>query len=129
MATNLRPLTNEKMDEIVGNLLRAGVSLAAAVVFAGGLLYLSRHGTETPAYHVFRGEPNDLRTLRGVLQDTFAGRGRGIIQLGLLLLIATPVARVAYLVYAFARQKDRLYSAVALIVLLLLAYGLAGGKV
>jgi len=63
------------------------------------------------------------------LQDTFAGRGRGIIQLGLLLLIATPVARVAYLVYAFARQKDRLYSAVALIVLLLLAYGLAGGKV
>jgi uncharacterized membrane protein len=121
-------LTTEKLDQVVGNLLRFGVSLAAAVVLAGGLIYLVRHGAEPPAYHVFRGEPGDLRTLRGILQDVLSLRARGIIQLGLLLLIATPVARVAYLVYAFARQKDRLYSVVALIVLLLLAYGLAGGR-
>ncbi|PYT34851.1 MAG: DUF1634 domain-containing protein, partial [Acidobacteria bacterium] len=53
--------------------------------------------------------------------------GRGIIQLGLLLLIATPIARVAYLVYAFARPGDRLYALIALIVLLLLTCGLAMG--
>lgn len=127
MSRDSSRLTAEKMDVIVGNLLRAGVALSGAIVFAGGLIYLVRHGFEAPDYHVFRGEPADLRTLGGILRETVAFRGRGIIQLGLLLLIATPVARVAYLVYAFARQNDRLYSWIALIVLFLLAYGLIGG--
>jgi uncharacterized membrane protein len=117
----------EKIDNFVGNLLRAGVALSGAIVFAGGLVYLVRHGSEMPAYHVFRGEPADLRTLRGIVEDAFSLRGRGIIQLGLLLLIATPIARVAYLIYAFARQGDRLYSLIALIVLLLLFLGLTSG--
>ena len=117
----------EKMDNVVGNLLRTGVALSGAIVFAGGLVYLIRHGREMPAYHVFRGEPADLRTLPGIVQDACSLRGRGIIQLGLLLLIATPIARVAYLVYAFARQGDRLYALIALIVLLLLTCGLASG--
>jgi uncharacterized membrane protein len=118
----------EKMDNVVGNLLRTGVALSGAIVFAGGLVYLLRHGSEMPAYHVFRGEPADLRTLRGIVQDACSLKGRGVIQLGLLLLIATPVARVAYLVYAFARQGDRLYALIALLVLLLLSSGLTGGR-
>lgn len=129
MPANSNLLSNESLDRVVGTLLRVGVSLAAAVVFAGGLVYLVRHGTAMPTYHLFRGEPNDLLNIQGIWQDVLSGRGRGIIQLGLLLLIATPVARVAYLVYAFSRQKDRLYAGVALLVLLLLAYGLAGGHV
>jgi uncharacterized membrane protein len=122
-------LATEKMDLIVGNLLRAGVVLSGTIVLIGGLVYLLRHGTEAPAYHVFHGEPSDLRAVPGILHDALALRGRGIIQLGLLLLIATPVARVAYLINAFAVQKDHLYAVVALIVLLLLAYGLFGGRV
>jgi uncharacterized membrane protein len=122
-------LATEKMDLIVGNLLRAGVVLSGSIVFIGGLVYLFRHGTEAPAYHVFHGEPSDLRGVPGILHDAFALSGRGIIQFGLLLLIATPVARVAYLIYAFALQKDRVYAMVALTVLLLLAYGLLGGRV
>ena len=117
------------MDVIVGNLLRAGVILSGSIVFIGGLVYLFRHGTEAPAYHVFHGELSDLRGVHGILRDAFALSGRGIIQFGLLLLIATPVARVAYLIYAFALQKDRVYAMVALTVLLLLAYGLLGGRV
>jgi len=117
----------EKMDNVVGNLLRVGVSLSGAIVLTGGLVYLVRHGSEMPAYHVFRGEPADLRTLRGIVQDACSLGGRGIIQLELLLLIATPIARVAYLVYAFARPGDRLYALIALIVLLLLTCGLAMG--
>jgi len=117
----------EKIDNFVGNLLRAGVALSGAVVFTGGLVYLVRHGSEMPAYHVFRGEPAELRTLRGIIEDAFSLSGRGIIQLGLLLLIATPISRVAYLVYAFARQGDRLYSLIALVVLFLLFLGLTSG--
>lgn len=129
MTTEPNDLAMEKMDIIVGNLLRAGVVLSGAIVFLGAIVYLARHGMEMPSYHAFRGEPYDLRTVRGIVADAFTVRGRGIIQLGLLLLIATPVARVAYLVYAFARQRDRLYSLVALMVLLLLAYGLTGGRI
>jgi len=110
----------------MGNLLRAGVGLAAAVVLVGGLVYLVRHGTAQPDYQVFRGEPADQRSIRGIVADALKLRGRGIIQLGLLLLIATPVARVAFSVYAFARQGDRIYVVVTLIVLTLLLYGLAG---
>lgn len=119
-------IDSERMDTIIGNLLRTGVGLAAALVFTGGLIYLFRHGAETPGYAVFRGEPADLRTLTGILHDVQSLRGRGIIQLGLLALIATPIARVAFLAYIFARQRDMLYTAVALIVLALLAFSLFG---
>ena len=48
-------------------------------------------------------------------------QGSGIIQMGLLLLIATPVARVVFSVFAFAVQRDSLYVAVTLVVLVVLA--------
>ncbi len=119
--------SDEKVETMMGNLLRAGVVLAAAVVLVGGLVYLLRQGAAQPGYNLFRGEPADLRSIRGIVQDASTLRGRGIIQLGLLLLIATPVARVAFSVYAFARQGDRIYVVVTLIVLTLLLYGLTGG--
>ena len=77
-----------------------------------------------PSYQMFRGEPADLRSLGGIVGDALSLRGRGIIQLGLLLLIATPVARVAFAVFAFARQRDWIYVTVSLIVLSLLIYSL-----
>ena len=120
--------TDQYVEEWIGNLLRLGVTLAAAVVFLGGTVYLVRHGLAAPQYHVFVGEPTDLRSLSGVVKDAFAFRGRGLIQLGLLLLIATPLARVAFSVAAFALQGDRLYVVVALIVLAVLVCSLTGGR-
>jgi len=119
--------TDQRVEVIIGNLLRAGVLLAAAVVLVGAAVYLVRHGSAAPHYAVFRGEPTDLRTPSGVIADAVALRGRGIIQLGLLLLLATPVARVAFSVFAFAMERDRLYVVVTLIVLAVLVFSLAGG--
>jgi len=99
---NSNTVAAQKIDIVVGNLLRAGVALSAAVVFVRGVIYLVRHGAETPNYHVFRGEPPDLRAFSGIVRDALALRGRGIIQLGLVLLIAMPVARVAFLTYALS---------------------------
>jgi uncharacterized membrane protein len=61
------------------------------------------------------------------MKDVLSFRGRGIIQFGLLLLIATPIARVAFSVVAFAIQRDRLYVVATLIVLAVLMYSLTGG--
>src|ERR1700736_5466599 len=101
--------TDERVEQIVGNLLRAGVIIAAGVVTAGGLLYLIRYGRSPTDYHIFRGEPADLRSPWGIVQDALALRRRGLIQLGVLLLIATPVARVVFSVFAFAFQRDWTY--------------------
>ncbi|HXX24863.1 MAG TPA: DUF1634 domain-containing protein [Terriglobia bacterium] len=127
MANRVRQWTDQYVEEWIGNLLRAGVTLAAVVVLFGGSVYLARHGYAAPQYHVFVGEPTDLRTISGIMKDVLAFRGRGLIQLGLLLLIATPVARVAFSVAAFALQRDRLYVVVTLIVFAILIYSLAGG--
>ena len=122
-----REWTDQYVEEWIGNLLRAGVTLAATVVLFGGIVYLVRHGLAAPQYHVFVGEPTDLRTVSGIVKDALAFRGRGLIQLGLLLLIATPLARVAFSVAAFALQGDRLYVVVTLVVLAVLIYSLTGG--
>lgn len=128
MAIQTREWTDQYVEELIGTLLRVGVTLAAAVVLFGGTVYLVRHGLATPQFHVFKGEPSDLRTMSGIVKDALAFRGRGLIQLGLLLLIATPLARVAFSVAAFALEGDRLYVVVALIVLAVLVYSLVGGR-
>jgi len=118
--------TDRRVEDIIGTLLRTGVVVAALVTLAGGIVYLIRNGHSPANYRVFRGEPTDLRHIRGILRETRAFHGRGIIQLGLVLLIATPVARVAFSIFGFAAEKDRLYVAFTTIVLAILLYSLLG---
>ena len=118
--------TDQKLENIVGNLLRTGVSLAALVVFIGGIIYLKRHGREPVSYHVFQGEPTDLKTVPGIIRSALELHGRGIIQFGLLLLIATPVFRVALSIWGFAAEGDRMYMIFTGIVLAVLLYSLLG---
>jgi len=117
------------MDELMGELLRTGVLLAALVVLVGGVVYLTHHDMPVTNYQVFQGEPAELRTIAGILHEALALRGRGLIQLGLLLLIATPIARVAFSVFAFLYQRDWTYVMITLMVLGLLLYSLVGGSV
>jgi uncharacterized membrane protein len=117
------------MEQLIGNLLRCGVLLAAAVVVLGGVVYLAQHGGGRPAYHVFQGEPTALRNLHDIVVGAVNLESRSVIQLGLLLLIATPVARVAFSLVAFAVQGDRMYVVITAIVLAVLAYSLFFGSV
>ena len=103
--------SDEQVEHFVGNLLRYGVMTAAIVAFAGG---------------IFRGEPPNLTSVTGVVGGALALNPRSVIQLGLLLLIATPVARVAFSLLAFIRQRDRTYIVITTIVLALLLYSLMG---
>jgi len=114
------------MTIIIGNLLRAGVVVSAVLVFAGACIYLVRHGHQPANYRIFRGEPSDFRTIPGVIRSVAGGHGRGLIQLGLLVLIATPIARVAFSILGFAIERDRMYMAFTVIVLIVLLYSLLG---
>jgi uncharacterized membrane protein len=122
-----RAWTDEEVDQILGRLLRAGVIVASAVVLAGGLAYLVSQGTTVHDYRVFRGEPPILRSPAGVVRDALGLDSRGIMQLGILVLLATPVARVAFSVLAFLRQRDPIYVLVTVLVLAILLYSLTRG--
>jgi uncharacterized membrane protein len=127
-----RSLSDERMDQIIGNLLRLGVIVSALVVFAGGIVYLTRHGKEQGALESLQkwdkqAEPEELRSPGGILHKCVVLSGRGFIMLGLLLLVATPVARVIFSTAAFAVQRDYLYVLFTLVVLAVLLYSLFSG--
>ncbi len=120
--------TDEQMERIVGNLLRGGVMIAASLVFLGGIFYLFSSGADLADYHAFRGEPAELRSVYGILREALSLRNSGVIQLGLLFLIATPIVRVAFSILAFALQRDRTYTIVTLVVFAILIYSLTVGR-
>ncbi|MGA8573762.1 MAG: DUF1634 domain-containing protein [Desulfobaccales bacterium] len=119
--------TDQKVETIIGNILRDGVLIASFVILVGGIFFLTRYSGKIPHYRVFRGEPTDLRSIPGIFRDAFSLSSRGIIQLGLLLLMATPIARVAFSIVAFVIERDRMYVIITLIVLGILIYSLMGG--
>ncbi len=119
-------ITDRQVDEVIGLLLRYGVIFSATVVGAGGIWYLIQFGMTAPAYHILRAEPEYLRHLRGIVSGIPGFHCRRMIQLGLVMLIATPVARVAFSVVAFFLQRDRAYVVITLIVLAVLLFSLTG---
>ncbi len=118
--------TDERIETLIGNLLRAGVLIAAAVVAIAGALYLWRFGGALPEYRTFHGEPSRLRSVSGILRGMGAVDCRVYIQFGILILIATPIARVALAVWGFHAEGDRTYVLVSLIVLAILIFSLSG---
>ncbi len=119
MAQPPKRWTDQWVEQIVGNLLRVGVLASGVLVLLGGILYLIQEGTTPVAVHhyeTFEGVPEDLQSFSGILSGALDGHGQSLIQLGLLVLIATPVARVLFTVFAFLMERDYLYVAVTLVV-------------
>lgn len=117
---------DRRLEVILGNLLRSGVLISAAVVLMGACVYLFRRGHDPADYRIFRGEPSEYRTIPGVVHGVFDVHGRALIQLGLLMLISTPIVRVAFSVAGFAIERDWMYVAFTVIVLVILLYSLLG---
>ena len=120
-------VSDHAVEQFIGRLLQIGVLIAATITLLGGALLLMHHGGSPVEYAVFRGEPSYLRSLSGIAGAALRGDSRAIAQLGLVVLIATPIARVAFTLVAFALQRDRVYVGVTLIVLVLLLFGLLFG--
>lgn len=115
-----------RLGTILSKLLKYGVWVATATVLLGGILYLIRHGAEPVNYQIFRGEPDIFRSPAGVIDAVCSGRRRGIVQLGLLFLIATPVVRVLVSFVFFIWQRDFYYTLITGLVISGLLYSLLG---
>lgn len=118
---------DQKIDEIISKMLRVGVLTAAALVLLGGVMYLFQHPGPIPDYKHFHGEPVILRDPMRIFLGAIHGRASEMIQLGLVVLILTPIARVFLCVVGFFSQRDRLYVAVSGLVLAVLLYSLVFG--
>ena len=113
-----------RVERVIGRLLQGGVLASAAIVIIGALVLLVREGRAPTDYRVFHAEPAALRSLAGIVAGALGGDSRAIVQLGLVVLIATPVARVALTLIAFIVKRDRLYTIISAAVLLILTYSL-----
>jgi len=123
--TNRPKWDDDAIERLLARLLLAGVILSTLLVLAGGVVFLLHSAGAPPGYSHFAGEPAELSSVAGIIRMALRGDGRGLIQLGLLALVATPVLRVAGSLAAFVLLKDRTYVVLTSIVLVLLATSLA----
>ena len=126
---NHRGFKDTDMQAVIGWILRIGVFVSMSVVVAGGILYLIRHGHSTPEFGSFHKVPNFISTNEGIIEGVFNGRGQAIIQLGIIILIATPVLRVAFAIVGFALEKDKLYTFISLVVLTIIVVSMLTGRI
>jgi uncharacterized membrane protein len=110
------------LEMAMGRMLQVGVTVSALVVLAGGVLYLLQYGGSKPDYQHFQGAPAALETVSGILGGAMHMDARSVIGFGILLLIATPICRVIFGVVGFAVLRDRFYTAVSVVVLVILLY-------
>ncbi len=116
------------MQAIIGWILRTGVIFSMAIVVIGGILFVYRHGHSIPDYHVFKSVPYFIHNIDGIADGVFHLKGQAIIQAGIVLLIATPIIRVAFSAIGFILEKDYLYTFITLLVLLIIVISMLTGR-
>ncbi|WP_353930651.1 DUF1634 domain-containing protein [Okeanomitos corallinicola TIOX110] len=118
--------TEQQLAFILSNFLQYGVLIANVVVLWGGILYLIEHGSETAQYQIFQGTSAELRSPISIINTVLSGSSTGIIQLGLLILVAIPVLRVIISFLTFLWTREFVYVIITALVLCSLGYGLIG---
>jgi uncharacterized membrane protein len=104
------------VDFAIALLLRIGVLLSVLVIAIGMFITFAHH----PEYFSSRPALGQLtspgthfpNTMVEVVNGVRSGKGQAIMMAGLLILIATPVARVALSVVIFIIERDRLFTAI-----------------
>jgi len=114
------------VEKVVSRVLRIGVILSATIICLGlGLLAVKGIITNEMRIDAAIPYPRDLGAL---LSGLLALDPASVIALGLVVLIATPIARVSVSIVAFALERDWRYVAVTALVLTILIAGIILGK-
>ena len=120
--TTRQTVIDRRLEVVIGYTLRIGVITAAIIVLIGGVLYLIENRSAATDYRTFHAVSKHSGSLSGIVWNIRTFDSRGVIQLGLLVLIATPIMRVVFSIIAFALERDIVYVIVTLIVLAVLLY-------
>lgn len=117
-------MTDQYMEKLISRLLRWGVIICSGIVCIGAAIFLFIAGNVKPEYATFNGEPEKFKDVAQILASTLVPSGRGIIETGVLLLVLVPVLRVILSAVSFAREKDKTYVVLTLVVLGLLLFSI-----
>jgi uncharacterized membrane protein len=115
------------IQALIGQVLRAGVVISMSIVIIGGIFYLYRHGHSVTDYKVFKGIPPFVQHAGTMISSAMNFKGQAIIQIGIILLIATPVVRVVFSAIGFVLEKDYLYVGISVLVLLIIFASMLSG--
>ena len=119
---------NKKMQQLISSTLRVGVMTACCIAILSGTYYLICHGSEPiPNYYTFHGEPSSLTSLSGIFGGLLHLKAANWIQLGVLVLMLTPITRIILSLFDFAHQRDWLYVTITMIVFLVILSNSLGG--
>ena len=120
------------IQQLIGNTLRWGVILACLLATIGGVYYLMEHGLDpVPDYRHFdiasAAAQTNYTTLGGLWQGILHGDAASCVQVGVIVLILTPIARVVLSLFDFIVEQDWLYVAITAIVLTVIISNSLGG--
>ncbi|MDP9078358.1 MAG: DUF1634 domain-containing protein [Bacteroidota bacterium] len=115
------------IQSLIGKVLRGGMMLSMTIVVFGGIFFIYRHGHSIPNYKEFKGIPPFLQNIGSLIHASILFKGQAIIQLGIILLIATPILRVVFSTIGFALEKDYLYVGISILVLLIIFASMLSG--
>lgn len=109
------------MNELIGNTLRIGVFAACIIAFLGGIYYLATtSGHPVPDYTTFHKGAVSYTTFEGIVRGAFSLSATEWMQLGVVVLMLTPIMRVVLSLVDFSIQRDWLYAAITAIVLVVI---------
>lgn len=123
-------IKDKDISQIIGYILRYGVYLSLSIALVGGIVYLFRHGNEINLFQhkaFVEKDENIAELLKNTFKGIVQGHGYYIIELGILLLIATPLSRVIFSLFAFKLEGDNLYVLITFIVLLIIIISIITG--
>jgi len=121
---NQKIMGDKDVQRILGTVLRVGVLLSTVIVLIGGILYLSGCAAQPVAFGHFDPEATPFTSLPLLWAGLQHADGLAIIQLGVLLLIFTPIARIILSVFSFLLEKDYMYVLIGLLVLAIIMVSL-----
>ena len=114
-------MNDAQLQNSLARVMLTGVLVAAVVMGTGLVWFVATHEGMPPGDHVFSGEPkyfeNPIEMLQRALDLKSIGHRRSLIMIGVVLLLINPLIRVAFAAVGFAAQRDKLYTAISLVVL------------
>ncbi len=110
----------------LARLMLGGTLIAAAIMLAGLMWYLTANPGVKSSDHVFSGEPkyfeNPVQMFQRAIDIKEVGHRRSLLMIGILLLLINPALRVAFAALGFVAQKDKLYAGISLFVFAVLVF-------
>lgn len=126
--TSKKTPADKDIERLIGLQLRFGVIIASLIVLIGGFIYLKQFGAlAVPHYRSFTGTKAGYTSLGEIFKGAYSANPKGVIELGVVALIITPILRIAFSLVGFIIEKDKLYIGITVTVLAIMMTSIFGG--